>query len=98
MYIQIRAPWEVNDYLKNVIETKLEKLGKINGRIIEADVFLKMGDNVQPNDKIVEIKLQVPGPDLFAEASNDTFEKAVADVAGKLRVQIIKRKEKLQNR
>lgn len=97
MLIQIRAPWEVNDYLKGIIENKLHKLEKITDDIIEADVYLKMGDSVVPNDKITEIRLLVPGHDLFADSSKDSFEKSVADVTSKLRVQLIKRKEKLQD-
>jgi ribosome hibernation promoting factor len=94
MKIQIQAPWEVNDYTKSVIEEKLHRLDKFSDEIIRADVFLKMGDNIKPNDKIMEVRLHVPGPDIFAEANTDTFEKSVSEVSDKLRVQLLKRKEK----
>ena len=94
MKIQIEAPWEVNDYTKGVIEEKLQKLEKFNDGIIRADVFLKIGDSVHPNDKIMEVRLHVPGPDIFAEAIGDSVEKTASDVSNKLRVQLLKRKEK----
>jgi putative sigma-54 modulation protein len=94
MKIQIEAPWQVNDYTKSVIEEKLQKLDKFSDEIIRADVYLKMGDNVQPNGKIMEVRLHVPGPDIFAEASSETFEKTVSEISEKLRRQLKKRKEK----
>ena len=94
MKIQIEAPWEVNDYTRGIIEDKLQKLDKFSDEIIRADVYLKTGDNVKPNDKIMEVTLSVPGPNIFAEATSESFEKSVNDVSNKLRVQLLKRKEK----
>ena len=94
MKIQIEAPWQVNDYTKGVIEENLQKLSKFSDDIIRADVFLKKGDNIKPNDKIMEVRLHIPGPDIFAEANSDSFEKTASEVSGKLKVQLLKRKEK----
>ncbi len=94
MKIQIQAPWQVNDYTKGVIEENLQKLTKFSDEIIRADVFLKIGDNIKPNDKIMEVRLHIPGPDIFAEANSDSFEKSVSEISDKLRVQLLKRKEK----
>ncbi len=94
MKIQIEAPWEVNDYTKSVIEDKLQRLGKFNDKIYRADVFLKTGDGIKPNDKIMEVRLHVPGPDIFAESTSDTFERTASEISDKLKVQILKRKEK----
>jgi len=94
MKIQIEAPWEVNDYTRGVIEEKLEKLDKFSEENIRADVFLKKGDNIKPNDKIMEVRLHVPGPDLFAEANGDSFEKTASEISDKLKRQLVKRKEK----
>lgn len=97
MKILIEAPWEVNDYTKGIIEDKLQKLDKFNGDILRADVYLKMGDNLIPNDKIVQVRLHVPGQDIFAEANSDTLEKAANEVSDKLRAQLLKRKDKKSN-
>jgi ribosome-associated translation inhibitor RaiA len=42
----------------------------------------------------MEVRLHIPGPDIFAEANTDTFEKSVSEISSKLRVQLLKRKEK----
>lgn len=95
MKIQIHAPWEVNDYLEGVIYKKLEKLNTYYGRILRADVYLKMKDDDSYDGKMVEINLHVPINDLFAKDTAESFEKAVASVANKLERQLKKRKEKL---
>lgn len=98
MEIQIEAPWRVKTSLENLITKKLNKLVTFNERLIRAEVYLKSRDNVSPADKVVEITLRLPGPDIFAEGCADSHEKAVADCTEKLRRQIIKRKEKLTSR
>lgn len=93
MKINIQSPWEVNRYQKEVITEKVEKLMTYNNRIIHADVFLKNGTHVGIEDKIVEIRLRLSGPDYFAQANADTIEKAVTFAIEKLRKQLIKKKE-----
>lgn len=97
MKINIHAPWEVNDYHKNLIHERVEKFEQYFKKITHTDVYLKMKDKQPPNDKIVEILVRVPGPDIFAEAAEDSFEKAIAQAADKVKKQLIKRKEKLQS-
>ncbi len=94
MDIQIEAPWKVKSSLKQVITKKLMKLVTFNDRLIRAEVYLKSGENIAPVDKVVEITLRVPGPDIFAESCADSHEKAIAECAEKLRRQIIRQKEK----
>lgn len=98
MKINIRAPWEVNVYLADLIKEKMNKLAKVNDRIIHADVFLKMGDNVGVEDKLVDIRLKAPRQEYFAHSFAENFEKAVAQTAHKLRAQLVKKKEKMQGR
>lgn len=94
MQINIQAPWEVNEVIKQLIEDKIAKLYDLDDRIIRADIFMKTGDNSGVDDKQVDLRLRIPGPELFATANADSFEKAISDVTDKLRRQIIKKKEK----
>ncbi|GJM31903.1 MAG: hypothetical protein DHS20C18_09040 [Saprospiraceae bacterium] len=98
MQIQIQAPWEVNEYLRAVIIENVEKLNTYYDRIERADVYLKMGDTTVPEGKLLEIRLAVPGNDLFAQDTADSFEQAVAGTTEKLRRQLIKHKDKLNKR
>jgi len=94
MNIQMHAPWEINTYLREQIETKLEKLTALSPDLIHADVFLKMGAGKDhSNDKELEVRLRLPGPEIFAVADAETYEKALAAVVQKLRRQLTRRKE-----
>ena len=98
MKINIQAPWEVNDYLDTVINEKVGKLSSFGHEILHADVFLKNGSGVGIEDKLVEIRLRLRGPEFFAHASADTLEKAVTAACEKLKKQLIKKKEILKER
>jgi putative sigma-54 modulation protein len=94
MKIQIHAPWEVNAYTEGVIRKKTEKLSTFYERIEKANVYLKDKEGDTVFDKCVEIRLAIPGADLFAESHADCLEKAAADAAEKLRRQLLKQKDK----
>jgi len=93
MQIKIQAPFEVNDYLRGIIKEKIEKLTTFHDRIHGADVFLKLKEASSHHDKCVEVNLSIPGKDAFASETAESFEKAVAAVAGKLEKQLKKKKE-----
>ena len=82
--------------LEAFITEKLEKLEGKYDSIVIADVYLKKENTSNPeNGKICSVRLNMPGPDIFAESSNASFEAAIAKVMGELRTQLQKRKEKL---
>lgn len=79
--------------LMEFIENRLKKLEQFFDRIIDAQVFLKLENNGQIRDKIVELKLNVPGNTLFVEQSDKSFEAATDRGVEALRRQLIKHKE-----
>lgn len=94
MQINIQAPFEVNEHLKEMISTKIEKLATFYSRIQKAEVFLKLKEDQTPNGKTVEVNLHLPLKKAFAKDTSNTFEKAIAGVANKLEIQLKKHKEK----
>lgn len=98
MKIQIHAPWEVNPYFGGLIQKKVEKLYTFYERIERADVYLKNREGETVNDKSVEIRLAIPGNDLFAEDRSDTIEKAFAGAIEKVRRQLVRQKDKWKAR
>lgn len=77
-----------------------EKLGKLSpsDHIIRANVTLYLGpDRATPNTWC-EIRLEVPGPDLFIKESATEFEQAVDSCVNKLQSQLRKAKEKMIDR
>ena len=65
------------------------------GNIVDSEVFLKIITPNSNNNKLVEIKINVPGKELFAKKKSKSFEEATDDAVDALRIQITKHKEKL---
>ncbi|HOY49574.1 MAG TPA: ribosome-associated translation inhibitor RaiA [Flavobacteriales bacterium] len=82
--------------LLDFIELKLQKLATHYDKIIESEVTLRLDNASNNENKIVEIRLHVPGNDLFAKRQCATFEEAVDESIDALRNQMIKHKEKIR--
>lgn len=83
--------------LESYIQDKVEKLTP-NEYIVRANVTLYLGpDRVAPND-YCEIRLEVPGNDLFVKESSMKFEQAVDSAVNKLQSMLRKSKEKQLDR
>lgn len=76
------------------IERKLSKMDQFFDRIIDAQVVLKLENVGQVRDKIVEVRLNVPGNVLIAKESRKTFEASVASAVEGLKRQLIRHKER----
>lgn len=78
------------------IEEKIAKLTTFSNQIVNSEVYLRLDKNVTSENKIVEIKMSVPGTELFAKRQCKTFEEATDQAVEALRAQIKKQKEKAQ--
>lgn len=65
--------------LINFIQRKVDKLETFYDRLVDGEVFLRL-NNEGIENKTVEIKLNVPGTQLFAAEKAKSFE-AAADMA-----------------
>ncbi|MEZ4911900.1 MAG: ribosome-associated translation inhibitor RaiA [Saprospiraceae bacterium] len=83
--------------LKNYIDEKLQKLEKFYPKIIQSTVFLKLENTGKIKDKVVEIKMSVPGSVLMASNSDRTFESSFDLAIDNLKRQLTKLNEKVQN-
>ncbi|GAA5033464.1 hypothetical protein GCM10011506_25780 [Marivirga lumbricoides] len=80
--------------LLDFIQKRVDKLETFYDRFIDGEVFLRLDKDSQNENKLVEIKLNIPGAQLFAKEKKDSFEAGVDDAVEALRRQIKKRKEK----
>ena len=97
MKVNINGAGLLKDKYAYLIQKKLDKLETFYGRIVHANVHLKEEGEAVKN-KQVEMTLFVPGPDMFAIAEADTFEKAIAAASEKLRTQLVRFKDQLVER
>ena len=95
MDTQINAVhFKADQKLLKFIQEKLNKLEQFNDQIVSAEVFLRLENDRDKENKIAEIKLHVPGKDLFAKKQCKSFEEAADVVVEALRRQIMKDKSR----
>lgn len=92
--IHFTADQKLLDYL----EKKISKLEQYFDKIIDAHVFLKLENSGQVKDKIVELRLIVPGDTLIATETAKTFEAATDTVVDTMKRQIKRYKDKFNAR
>lgn len=88
--------FDADQKLINFIQRKTDKLETFYDRIVDGEVYLRLdkGEHSREN-KVVEIKVNVPGGVLFAKELSTTFESATDLAIESLKAQIKKRKDKL---
>ncbi|QMU31318.1 ribosome hibernation-promoting factor, HPF/YfiA family [Adhaeribacter radiodurans] len=96
MKLQINAVnFDARTQLQDFVQQKVNKLETFYDRIIEGEVFLKLDNNNQIANKIVEIKLFVPGSTLFTKEEADSFETATDKALDSMTRQLKKYKDKI---
>lgn len=86
--------FKADQKLLSFIQEKLEKLEHFNQKIVNAEVFLRLDKDREKENKITEIKLHVPGKELFAKRQCKSFEEAADEAVEALRKQLMKEKDK----
>lgn len=82
--------------LLDFIQRKLDKLDTFHDRIISGEVFLKLdgSDTNKVKQKILEVRLNIPGKELFVSQKGTTFESATDQIVDVLKDKLVRSKEK----
>jgi putative sigma-54 modulation protein len=89
--------FDADSKLVDFIQDKLDKLSQFHDNIISGDVFLRLShDREGRENKLVEIRLNAPGMDLFSSRRAKTFEEAVVNTVEALRSQVERSKPTLR--
>ena len=95
MKINIQSPsFHPSDKLIDFTNDKIQKLLQYSTRIIEARILLKVDKSDDRSNKFCEIRLSIPGNDLFASRQCESFEDAVLKTVDAIKQQLITWKEK----
>ena len=86
----------VDRKLVDFIQEKMDKLEKYYDKIVSSDVFLKVENTSDKENKIVEIKINVPGDDFVVKKITKSFEEGIDLAVDSLERVLVKRKEKLR--
>ena len=88
--------FNVDQKLINFIQKRMNKLDLFYDKIIKSDVFLKVENTSEKENKIFEAKLSVTGDSLVVKKKCKSFEEGVDTAVHILERQLKKRKEKLR--
>jgi putative sigma-54 modulation protein len=86
--------FKADQKLVDFIQERLNKLELFNHKALSSEVFLRLDKDKEKENKIAEVKIHLPGKELFAKKQSKSFEEAVDDATEALRKQILKEKEK----
>ncbi len=84
--------------LEEFIQKKVNKLEVFYGDILDTDVTLKVIKPETALNKEALVKVKVSGSELFASKISDTFEESIDSAIEALQKQLIKLKEKRNNK
>ena len=88
--------FKTDQKLDDFIENKVKKLKQFHNEIVSGDVVLKLDKDINQENKVTEIRLDVPGADIYAKKQSKSFEEATDLAVEALKKQLIRHKEKLK--
>jgi putative sigma-54 modulation protein len=78
MKVNIHAVnFNVDAKLLDFIQERMDKLEKYYDKVVSSDVFLKVEKTSEKENKIVEVKISVPGDDFMVKKQCKIFSKKV---------------------
>jgi len=94
VYVQ-SVNFNADKKLIEFIEKKVINLEKYYDKIVDCEVFLKVQQTSEKENKTVDIKLNVPGNDIVVKKQCKTFEEGTSLAVDSLKRTLIKMKEKV---
>lgn len=88
--VHFKADRKLEDFIKE----KVEKLAATYDNVVGSDVTLKVSNSPDAVNKVAEIRLAIPGNDLYAKKQCKTFEEATDSAVDALKKQLSKYKDK----
>lgn len=97
MKVNIHAVnFNIDKKLVDFVDERMSKLEKYYDRVVSSDAFLKLDNTSEKENKIVELKVLVPGDDFVVKKQSKTFEEAADLAIESLERLLVKRKEKIR--
>ena len=83
--------------LLHFAEKKVASLTKFHDKIFKAEVFFKLENSSDKENKITEIKINIPGNELVVKKQFKSFEEGISTGVETLKRRLKKSKEKLRD-
>ena len=95
MNVQIQSvKFDADKKLIDFVNLKMSKLERFAEDAVGAEVIMKMDKDHDSGNKVVTIRLEVPGNDLVAEARSRSFEESVDSAIDAIKRQIDRHKDR----
>lgn len=95
MNIQIHSvKFDADKKLLDFVSGKVNKLKQYSDDIVSAEVYLRLDNDQEKENKLAEVKLEYPGGPLFAKKQSKSFEESTDLVIDALKKQITKQKDR----
>ncbi len=91
--VNFNADQKLIDFIQN----RMDKLEQHYDKVIKSDVYLKVENTSDKQNKIFEAHLSVPGENIVVKKQCKTFEEGADSAVSSLQRQLKKRKEKLRS-
>ena len=95
VYVQ-SVNFNADKSLVEFIEKKVNGLEKYYDKIVDSEVFLKVQQTSEKENKTVDIKLNIPGSDIVVKKQCKTFEEGTMLVVDSLKRKLTQKKEKVR--
>ena len=82
--------------LIDFIEKKVNGLEKYYDKIVDSEVFLKVQQTSEKKNKLVEVKINIPGNEIVVKKQSKTFEEGAMLAVDSLKRLLTKKKEKIR--
>ena len=97
MKVSIHAVnFNIDRKLVDFVQEKLDKLEKYYDKVVSSDVYLKLENTSDKENKTAEIKIHVPGDEIVVKKTGKSFEEAVDSASSSAERMLLKRKEKIR--
>ena len=90
--------FNVDKKLVDFIQNKIIHLDRFYDKIVNTDIYLKVQQTSEKENKLVEIKVNIPGNDIVVKKEAKTFEEAVNMSLDSIKRQLTKKKEKIREK
>jgi len=84
--------------LIDFVEKKVASLEKYYDKIVDSEVFLKVLQTSEKENKTVDIKINIPGNDIVVKKQCKTFEEGTMVAVDSLKRKLAKEKEKIRDK
>ena len=87
--------FDADQKLINFIQKKVNKLDSFYDGFTSGEVFLRLSNNNNYENKVAELRLHMPGKEIFARKQSKSFEESTDSAIEALRRQVKRHKEKM---